>query len=71
MEEAQLLSSSHWFYIQNWLDKQRISGSFHIFQCKFGLTMHSDECACICDALHIFGDTHVQTLVILLHPIDD
>lgn len=28
MGEAQLLSSSHWFYIQNWLDKQRIHTYF-------------------------------------------
>lgn len=40
-------------------------------QCGFSLTLHVDECARLCDALHVGGDTLVQTLVVFFHPVDD
>lgn len=36
-----------------------------------GLTLHSDGCARFCNPFRVPGDALVQTLVILLNPIDD
>lgn len=71
MVEAQVLLITSVVLQSNLHYKHNMSGSLQIFQFHFILTMHSDGCGCFCNALNILGYTLVQTLVILLHPVDD
>lgn len=46
-----------------------VLGILYLNGCEW-LTKHSDNSTCFCNSLNVLGYTLVQTLIILLHPLD-